>query len=65
MTLFSFIVSGLIAGAFGVLGALICQPALRNGRATHAELRSIMREHKVECSGQIELLRRSIAVLDL
>jgi len=54
MTLFPFIVSGLIAGAFGILGALICLRASR-----------MLREHKVECSAQIEQLRRGIAVLEL
>jgi hypothetical protein len=65
MTLLAFTVSGLIAGAFGILGALICLRASRNGRATHAELRSMLREHKVECSEQIEQLRRGIAALEL
>jgi len=53
VTWFSFLVSGIIAGACGMVGASICRPALRNCRAAHVELRS-----------QIEQLRRSIAVLE-
>jgi hypothetical protein len=65
VTLLSFIVFGLIAGALGLLGALICLQAIRKGRPVHAELKSMLREHKVECSGQIEHLRRKVAALEL
>ena len=62
MTLPGIVDPGLIAGACGTLGALICLLALRKhrlaSRQTHAvlesELRTILAEHKLECFAQIE-----------
>ena len=64
MSLLPFIVFGLIVGALGILAALICRQAIRKGRPVDAELKSMLREHKVECSGQIEQLRRTVAALE-
>jgi hypothetical protein len=65
VNLLPFIAFGLTAGALGMLGALICRQAIRKGRPAQAELKSMLREHEVECSGQIEQLRRKVAVLEL
>jgi hypothetical protein len=65
VSLFPFIVFGLTAGALGLLGALICRQAIRKGRPALAELKSMLREHDVECTEQIEQLRGKVAVLEL
>jgi hypothetical protein len=65
VSLLPFIVFGLTAGALGMLGALICLQAMKKSRPVHAELKSMLREHNVECAGQIEQLRRKVAALEL
>ena len=56
----SFLEPGPIIGIFGMLGALISLLALRKHRFA---VRSMLGEHKVECSGQIEHLRLELQLL--
>jgi hypothetical protein len=60
---------GLIAGASGILGSVICWLALRQRRIaverTHAELGAMLGSHKADCAEKIEHLGRSIVVLEL
>jgi hypothetical protein len=53
----------VIAGVCGILVVLISLLVLRNSRAAHVEIKSMLREHKVECSGQIEQLRLELQLL--
>lgn len=61
MTLIPAVYSGLIAGACGTLGSLICLLALRrhcaavvrSHAALQSELRSVLREHQADCFARI------------
>jgi hypothetical protein len=56
----TFFEPGLIVGILGILGVLTSLIALRKHRFA---VRSMMGEHKVECSGQIEHLRLELQLL--
>ena len=56
----TFLEPGPIIGIFGMLGVLISLLALRKHRFA---VRSMLGEHKVECSGQIEQLRQELQFL--